>query len=82
MVMALASETTVEKRLTGQGREQIKYQYIQTVLENIIEYHRMFSNLLVHVSACVHDQKVFSLFFLIFFFYFSKYAGKFHYVYC
>lgn len=64
--------------MRGQGREQIKYQYIQTILENIIEYHRMFSNLLVHVSACVHDQKVFSLFFLTFFFFiFRNMQGNF-----
>lgn len=69
-VMALASENYHWKRVEEdggdrRGKEENKiservYSVFRSTLENIIEYHRMFSNLLSYVSACVHAQKLFS----------------------
>lgn len=73
-VMALASENYHWKRVEEdggdrRGKEENKiservYSVFRSTLENIIEYHRMFSNLLSYVSACVHAQKLFSPSFL------------------
>lgn len=93
-VMALASENYHWKRVEEdggdrRGKEENKiservYSVFRSTLENIIEYHRMFSNLLSYVSACVHDQKLFfPLPFSLSPFLFSRISTrKFHYVYC